>query len=121
MQRASTLLASFCLFLVHLPEITSKMDCAASATVAASDVGASSYIVRLLPLQVVSDPAEADFQLAHGTECMGRGNGGDPEPTSLPEMRSIIQACADRGRCPLIVANPDVVTVSGTKLNRDAW
>ena len=63
-------------------------------------------------LQVVSDPKDADFLLAHGTECMGRGDGKAPVATSLPEMRSLLQICADLGGKPLIVANPDVVTVS---------
>ena len=69
-----------------------------------------------LCLQVVSDPTDAEFLLAHGTECMGRGDGKDPVPTSLPEMHSLLQTCADLGGKPLVVANPDVVTVSGKGL-----
>ena len=69
-----------------------------------------------LCLQVVSDPKDAEFLLAHGTECMGRGDGEEPVPTSLPEMRSLLQTCADLGGKPLIVANPDVITVRGKGL-----
>ena len=68
-----------------------------------------------LHLQVVRDVEEADFVLAHGTEVLGLGDGKPPIPVALEEIKSILQRAAEKG-LPLIVANPDVVTVSGNSL-----
>ena len=65
---------------------------------------------------MVSDPHEADFILAHGTEAIGKGDGSDPEPIELDQIRQLLQQCADRGDMPLLVANPDIMTVSGRSL-----
>ena len=69
-------------------------------------------------LQVVTDPGLADFVLAHGTEALGGGAGAAPAPTSVPEMEALLARCAARTdrRVPLIVANPDLVTVDGKEL-----
>ena len=66
----------------------------------------------------MTDPEEADFLLAHGTEAVN-GAGTDDEQraagcknTSLEDMREVLERAAARN-LPLIVANPDVVTVGG--------
>ena len=71
-----------------------------------------------LDLETVTDPEEADFLLAHGTEAVN-GAGTDDEQraagcknTSLEDMREVLERAAARN-LPLIVANPDVVTVGG--------
>lgn len=66
-------------------------------------------------VEVVRDVEEADFVLAHGTEVLGLGDGKPPIPVALEEIKSILQRAAEKG-LPLIVANPDVVTVSGNSL-----
>ena len=68
--------------------------------------------------QVVQDPAEAHFVLAHGTEALGLGDSQDPLPCSLSDMESLLAQCARRvdRHVPLIVANPDFVTVDGQEL-----
>jgi ribonucleotide monophosphatase NagD (HAD superfamily) len=68
--------------------------------------------------QVVQDPDEADFVLAHGTEALGGGDAQDPVPCSIAELESLLERCARRTdrRVPLIVANPDFVTVDGRDL-----
>lgn len=69
----------------------------------------------IISVQVVVEPEEADFVLAHGTEVLGRGDGQDAVPKTLEEFRNLLQQSAARD-IPLVVANPDVVTVSGTSL-----
>lgn len=60
---------------------------------------------------------QADFILAHGTEALGTSTDGSAaQPASLDAMRELLDACAARGGLPMVVANPDVVTVSGTEL-----
>ena len=68
--------------------------------------------------QVVQDPNEAEFVLAHGTEALGGGDFREPLPCSVAEMESLLERCARRTdrRVPLIVANPDFVTVDGRDL-----
>ena len=68
--------------------------------------------------QVTQDPAEADFVLAHGTEALGHGDSQDPQPCSIAEMEELLRQCAARTDCrvPLVVANPDFVTVNGAEL-----
>jgi hypothetical protein len=61
----------------------------------------------------VTDPAAADFILAHGTEAVGVPGGGTQD-SSLAQLRALLEACAavaaQRGReLPMIVANPDLV------------
>ncbi len=67
-------------------------------------------------MQIVDRPEDADFAFAHGTEAMGRGDGIGPVDTSIEEMNGLLQRCAVKGGVPLVIANPDVVTVSGSGL-----
>lgn len=66
-------------------------------------------------MQTVLDPEEADFVLSHGTEVLGQGDDLPGIETSLDNIKDLLQKAAKKG-LPLIVANPDVVTVSGDKL-----
>ena len=66
-------------------------------------------------MQVVTSPDHADFILASGTECLGRAD-GPAEPVSLEAIRELLEQAAQRGGVPMLVANPDVVTVSGSGL-----
>lgn len=64
-------------------------------------------------MQVVCDPAEADFILAHGTEAVGLQD-GSTQDMSLQQLFDLLQQCADvarqRGKeLPMVVANPDLV------------
>jgi HAD superfamily hydrolase (TIGR01459 family) len=69
-----------------------------------------------LGVEVVQDPDDADFVLAHGTEALGVGvDGVGAHRQPLPMLKAVLQACAARN-LPLVVANPDVVTVHGTEL-----
>ena len=56
-----------------------------------------------------------DFILAHGTEAFGAGDGAPPTPASRDDLKALVRAAAER-EIPLCVANPDVVTVSGSEL-----
>jgi len=77
-----------------------------------------------LGIDVTLDPTEADCIIAHGTEALGtEPTGTEAIPTSLEKIKTIITACAElslkdekKSRIPMIVANPDVVTVHGTEL-----
>ena len=64
---------------------------------------------------MVLDPEDADFILAHGTEALGKGNDEEPEAATMEVFRELLQRAAKKG-IPLVVANPDVVTVSGSQL-----
>lgn len=68
------------------------------------------------PAQVVSNPAEADFILAHGTEAIALPD-GSTQDLSLEQLLDLTQQCADvakqRGKeLPMVVANPDLVRVT---------
>jgi ribonucleotide monophosphatase NagD (HAD superfamily) len=65
--------------------------------------------------QVVEEVEQADFVLAHGTECLGRGDGQEPVPIGMDQIRELLRAAAAR-QLPLLVANPDFVTVDGDEL-----
>lgn len=68
-------------------------------------------------LQVVPTPADADFILAHGTEALGQADGAEPQAVSMHEINHLLQSCAEQQPLPpMVVANPDVVTVSGSDL-----
>jgi HAD superfamily hydrolase (TIGR01459 family) len=69
--------------------------------------------VDSLGLTHVTDAAHADFVLAHGMEAVS--NGDSPVEVSLAEIRAQLQTAAAR-RLPLIIANPDIVTVDKTHL-----
>ena len=58
---------------------------------------------------------DAEFLLAHGAECLGRPGNAEPREASLDEIRAVLETAAKKG-LPLLVANPDIVTVSGADL-----
>ena len=65
---------------------------------------------------MTTDPQQADFILAHGTEALGTSTDGSAaQPCSLDAMRELLGRCAPR-KLPMVVANPDVVTVAGSEL-----
>ena len=69
-----------------------------------------------LNLEIVDSPEEADFLLAHGTEAMGTAVGLS-RVTSMEEMKDILRQCSELpSPPPLIVANPDMVTVEARAL-----
>jgi hypothetical protein len=68
--------------------------------------------VSALAVDVVTDPREADFVLAHGTQGQGLPGGG-VERRSMEELRALLRRCGEAGVGPMVLANPDVVTVSG--------
>ena len=67
-------------------------------------------------VQVVTAPDQADFILASGTEALGHGDDAPAEDISLDGVRQLLEQCAARGGIPMLVANPDVVTVSRSGL-----
>jgi HAD superfamily hydrolase (TIGR01459 family) len=67
-----------------------------------------------LALQCVTDVEQADFVLAHGMEALTAPD-GSVSPVSLDQIRVILAAAAARS-LPLVIANPDVVTVDTTHL-----
>ncbi|CAI7797759.1 unnamed protein product [Closterium sp. NIES-54] len=75
-----------------------------------------------LGLQVVESPEEADFILAHGTEAVGVAEAEKPaRPASLDELAGLMRRAAEEGRrrgrmIPMVVANPDIVTVEARAL-----
>lgn len=76
--------------------------------------------VSALGLECVSTARNADFILAHGTQGLGAQDGTVAE-RSLAELKDLLRACGEEGRArgvplPLLLANPDVVTVSGCTL-----
>ncbi|CAL9750042.1 unnamed protein product [Musa acuminata subsp. burmannicoides] len=77
-----------------------------------SDRGAIS--LEGLGLQVVSNVDDADFVLAHGTEALGVPS-GESLPMSLDDLGQILEMCAKR-KIPMVVANPDYVTVEARAL-----
>ena len=58
---------------------------------------------------------DIDFILIHGTEAFGRGDGADAIETSIDDIKAFVERSARR-RVPVVVANPDFVTVSGDAL-----
>lgn len=67
-----------------------------------------------LGLQVVENVKQADFILVHGTEALGLPS-GDSVSKKLEDLEKILEQCADRG-IPMVVANPDFVTVEAREL-----
>ncbi|CAA0821238.1 Haloacid dehalogenase-like hydrolase (HAD) superfamily protein [Striga hermonthica] len=67
-----------------------------------------------LGLQVVDNVEEADFVLAHGTEALGLSS-GHALPKTLDELNEILGQCAAK-KIPMVVANPDFVTVEARAL-----
>ncbi|KAK4258259.1 hypothetical protein QN277_007729 [Acacia crassicarpa] len=68
-----------------------------------------------LDLQVVENVEGADFVLAHGTEALGTPF-GDARPMNLQDLEGILELCASK-RIPMVVANPDYVTVEARDLH----
>lgn len=68
-----------------------------------------------LGLTAVQEPEEAEFILAHGTECLG---GAEPRTLDIDGFLDILARCSrvEGRRIPMVVANPDVVTVDGDGL-----
>ena len=67
--------------------------------------------------QVVTEPSEAEFILCHGTEALGQPDGTEAKALHLDNFKSILQTCAQQTLAPpMVVANPDVVTGSGSNL-----
>ncbi|XP_027347625.1 uncharacterized protein LOC113859008 isoform X1 [Abrus precatorius] len=67
-----------------------------------------------LDLQVVENVEEAEFVLAHGTEALGNADGG-ARSMKLEDLETILELCAAKG-IPMVVANPDYVTVEARDL-----
>ncbi|XP_040958117.1 uncharacterized protein [Gossypium hirsutum] len=78
-----------------------------------SDRGAIS--LEGLGLQVIENAEEADFILAHGTEALGLPS-GLVRPMSLDGLEKILEHCAAK-KIPMVVANPDFVTVEARALS----
>ncbi|XP_024024635.1 uncharacterized protein LOC21403279 isoform X2 [Morus notabilis] len=77
-----------------------------------SDRGAIS--LEGLGLQVVENVEDAEFILAHGTEALGQPSGAVC-PMKLEELENILERCAAK-KIPMVVANPDFVTVEARAL-----
>lgn len=71
-------------------------------------------LLQGLGLQVVEDVVEAEFILAHGTEALGHPSGAAC-PKKLEELEYILEHCAAKS-IPMVVANPDFVTVEARAL-----
>ncbi|XP_057249618.1 uncharacterized protein LOC104889022 [Beta vulgaris subsp. vulgaris] len=67
-----------------------------------------------LDLKVVDNVEEAEFILAHGTEALGLSS-GSVVPKQLEELEKILEQCALKN-IPMVVANPDYVTVEARAL-----
>lgn len=67
-----------------------------------------------LGLQVVDKVEEAEFLLAHGTEALGLSSGASCSMT-LEELEKVLERCAAK-QIPMVVANPDFVTVEARDL-----
>lgn len=65
-------------------------------------------------MQVVDRVLEADFILAHGTEAVGQSS-GMVRPMELQGLEKILEDCAAKN-IPMVVANPDYVTVEARAL-----
>ena len=66
---------------------------------------------------MTQDPLKADFILAHGTEALGSPEGAPPLEQSLEQLQGLLSQCAQRpSPPPMVVANPDRVTVAGSGL-----
>ena len=73
--------------------------------------------MRFLCNQVVTEIDEADFVLVHGTDALGQSDG--PVAQSYDELTATLRDVAQRPVLPpMIVANPDLVTVNGDKLEK---
>lgn len=71
-------------------------------------------LLQGLGLKVVVNVEEAEFILAHGTEALGHPSGA-AFPVKVEELENIMERCAARN-IPMVVANPDFVTVEARDL-----
>ncbi|KAL2558860.1 Haloacid dehalogenase-like hydrolase (HAD) superfamily protein [Forsythia ovata] len=67
-----------------------------------------------LGLQVVDNVEEAEFIMAHGTEALGLPSGA-ALPMKLEDLEKILEQCVAK-KIPMVVANPDFVTVEARAL-----
>ncbi|KAK6914465.1 HAD-superfamily hydrolase, subfamily IIA [Dillenia turbinata] len=67
-----------------------------------------------LGLEVVENAEDAEFVLAHGTEALGLPSGASL-PMDLEDLEKILERCAAK-KIPMVVANPDFVTVEARAL-----
>ncbi|KAL9254381.1 5'-nucleotidase YutF-like protein [Drosera capensis] len=77
-----------------------------------SDRGAIS--LEGLDLKVVENVEEADFVLAHGTEAVGVPSGSSIS-MMIEDLEKLLEQCVER-RIPMVLANPDFVTVEARAL-----
>ncbi|XP_052171909.1 uncharacterized protein LOC127787881 isoform X2 [Diospyros lotus] len=77
-----------------------------------NDRGAIS--IEDLGLRVVENVEEAEFILAHGSEALGLSS-GTVLPMKLEALEKILEQCAAKN-IPMVVANPDFVTVEARAL-----
>ena len=68
-----------------------------------------------LRLRLVQTPEAADFVLAHGLEALGAEPGDTLRAVGMDDIRALLQRAAEL-RLPLVIANPDEVTVAGASL-----
>ncbi|XP_057748828.1 uncharacterized protein LOC130967824 [Arachis stenosperma] len=76
--------------------------------------GRGAITLEGLDLQVVENVEDAEFVLAHGTEALGSPH-GDAHSMKLEDLEKILELCASKG-IPMVVANPDYVTVEARDL-----
>lgn len=74
----------------------------------------SSISLQGLGLVIVEKPDIADFVLIHGTEALGLVD-GNVKPATLEEIEGVLALAVSRG-LPMVVANPDHVTVEARDL-----
>lgn len=67
-----------------------------------------------LGLKVVDNIEDAEFILAHGTEALGMPS-GSAVSMKLEDLEKLLEQCAAR-KIPMVVANPDYVTVEARDL-----
>lgn len=60
-------------------------------------------------LEVVLNVEKAEFVLVHGTQALGLPS-GDSISTKIEDLQMILEQCAAK-KIPMVVANPDVLTV----------
>jgi hypothetical protein len=70
---------------------------------------------------VVDWPEEADLILAHGTEAVGSAWGRPARDMDMAKLNQLLVRCAATSKVnnkplPMVVANPDLVTVDGDDL-----
>ncbi|XVE98660.1 hypothetical protein REPUB_Repub03eG0126300 [Reevesia pubescens] len=78
-----------------------------------SDRGA--IFLEGLGLRVVENVEEANFILAHGTKALGLTS-SSVCPMNLEDLEKILEHCATK-KIPMVVANPDFVTVEARALS----